>query len=601
MDENFRHLSSYILVKTDDVIKANSIVPTYVKFKGSYYYAINCIIYPFQNDIIVVAPIHCLQSQLAQHSIDSLKQSYCTKYNENNTFTSKLEFYLSLSSNIENIQEEFFVKICVKKLLQIEEVSNLIQLFLKSGNVSVGGKNESVDNPYSNNSSEIQNWTIDLFILAKINRSELEFNKLPIVEKLLKTKFNVCNGDIKLGDSCKIITNSLILNSYNQFKSRIHNAYISLIKEYKSIKIMWLGLNGLKGQEGSLVCNKNITGIIGIVLPAIYHEGIDREAINQCIPFEIFLKYIESNLNGNILTSSINSHSNQIKFNRINTINSHLNPNKVNQNHSNLANFDFKKNFHLENINTLTKNEVVNKWIQRVGFLETYGYDGFVFTGSCLYLKNGYILTNAHLFSKKSKSIAFMTINHKRYKILYTKISTGSFDLALCYTDEKLEELDREYNNLINYDEIEKGIPENSNVYIIGYPIFDQKLYNNCIYCSKGVLSKKVKGSNETSLLQSTGLIYSGNSGGIQQNSKGKFGGIIISCAKEDEGPINNINLSISAKNFIDILKYVDNQNSANSTWDETYINNNIKSLSYKDQEMDEQCSYVSSINQPKE
>ena len=127
----------------------------------------------------------------------------------------------------------------------------------------------------------------------------------------------------------------------------------------------------------------------------------------------------------------------------------------------------------MENINTLTKNEVVNKWIQRVGFLETYGYDGFVFTGSCLYLKNGYILTNAHLFSKKSKSIAFMTINHKRYKILYTKISTGSFDLALCYTDEKLEELDREYNNLINYDEIEKGIPENSNVYIIGYPIFD--------------------------------------------------------------------------------------------------------------------------------
>ena len=76
-----------------------------------------------------------------------------------------------------------------------------------------------------------------------------------------------------------------------------------------------------------------------------------------------------------------------------------------------------------------TSNSVVNKWIARVGFLETYGYEGVNLTGSCLYLKNGYFLTNAHLFGK-DKSIAFVTINSKRYRICEKIISTGSFDLA---------------------------------------------------------------------------------------------------------------------------------------------------------------------------
>ena len=76
-----------------------------------------------------------------------------------------------------------------------------------------------------------------------------------------------------------------------------------------------------------------------------------------------------------------------------------------------------------------TTNSIVNKWISRVGFLETYGYDGVNLTGSCLYLKNGYFLTNAHLFGKE-KSIAFVTINSKRYRICDKIVSTGSFDLA---------------------------------------------------------------------------------------------------------------------------------------------------------------------------
>ena len=97
MDESFRYLSSYILVKTQEVLKASSIVPTYVKFQGSYFYAINCVICPCQNDIYIIAPIHCLQTLLSQNSIGSLKKFNRTKYHENSTFNSKLEFYLSLS------------------------------------------------------------------------------------------------------------------------------------------------------------------------------------------------------------------------------------------------------------------------------------------------------------------------------------------------------------------------------------------------------------------------------------------------------------------------------------------------------------------------
>jgi hypothetical protein len=59
-------------------------------------------------------------------------------------------------------------------------------------------------------------------------------------------------------------------------------------------------------------------------------------------------------------------------------------------------------------------------------------------------------------------------------------------------------DLDDDYDELISFSDIlGGGLQQNSEIIIIGYPIFDCKLYENCIYCSKGILSKKVGGPEQ--------------------------------------------------------------------------------------------------------
>jgi hypothetical protein len=179
---------------------------------------------------------------------------------------SKLDFFLSISGNIENIQQESFVPLSVKKLFQIPEITEIVNLFLNSGNVLPQNFDVTTKNDTSGPDDYAESYfTYDLFMLARIDPPQSMKQDLTL--NLLKNfKFNVLQeNNIKLGDHCRILTNSLILNSYNLFKSRVHNAYISLIKEYKNLKVIWLGFNGVPNLEGSLVCNENLTGIIGII------------------------------------------------------------------------------------------------------------------------------------------------------------------------------------------------------------------------------------------------------------------------------------------------------------------------------------------------
>jgi hypothetical protein len=268
MEDNLRYLSSYLLVKSPSIIQSDVNLATSVKYKGSYYSAINCVILPFLEEIFVISPVHSLKGYLATASLDGLKANGSIKFDQKKTFNSQLDFFLSISGNIENIQQESFVPLAVQKLFQIPEITEIINIFLNSGSVQPQNSTPTPkpDSPdYEDMPISDPYFTFDLFMLAKINRPQSM--KQDITLDLLKNfKFNVLQeNNIKLGDHCRIITNSLILNSYNLFKSRVHNAYISLIKEYKNLRVIWLGFNGVPNLEGSLVCNESLTGIIGII------------------------------------------------------------------------------------------------------------------------------------------------------------------------------------------------------------------------------------------------------------------------------------------------------------------------------------------------
>ena len=61
MEDNLRYLSSYLLVKSPSIIQTDENLATSVKYKGSYYSAINCVILPFLEEIFVISPVHSLK------------------------------------------------------------------------------------------------------------------------------------------------------------------------------------------------------------------------------------------------------------------------------------------------------------------------------------------------------------------------------------------------------------------------------------------------------------------------------------------------------------------------------------------------------------
>ena len=583
MEENLRRLSTYTQVKSDGMIK-NKQLSTQVKLEGNYFYAINTVICPFQYDLFIITPVYPLSNELSEQTLQKLKNyqsslDYCQK----TTFNRKMSFYLSQSNNIENIQEEFFEELEVIKLFKIEEISDIFTMFINSGDMSFDVQSEKDKIENYDNHRTINYSTFDVFMLSKIKNIH-QINNILIINSLKTTNLKIINDGLALGDQCKIITNSQILNSYNQFKSRVFNGHISLIKEFNSTKVIWLGLNGIPELEGSLVCDDKLTGGIGIVLPVIYHQGSFREAINLCASLKVFYNHIAINCYGS-LKSSLQKHSNsQASYNRIILLGKHL---KLTENQPTTIDF-FKKN-------RLTNNRLINRWIERVGFLESYSNDGVYQTGSCLYLKNGFFLTNSHLFVDNHKSIAFVILCGNRYKIENKVKSKGSQDLAIFKIGCRVMHLDEYYEEIIEHSQLEIGLKNYSEILNIGYPIFDSKLYDNCVYCSKGILSKKVGGSNSDYQLLSTGLIYSGNSGGILLGGDGRLGGLIFSCSKDVVGPINSINLAINALHFRDILSYVGDD----KKWNEKEILDHIESLTFSSTEIDSQSSYVSLINLP--